>query len=122
MTQLCLERCQKIIHRFKRRGITSIRALFDAREHAHASIESKFYVFGRVEAAICPRRLAALKKVFNATHHAVIADVLDRVAVAAQRRDVHLVVHQRGIAQTGPDYLQALVQKGLGGTRMNPRR
>ncbi len=119
---LRLEGAHEIVHRLKGRDIAGIRPHLHAGLHARAAVERQLNILGHVVAPVRPRRLHALNEVFNAAHHAVIARVLDGIAVPRERRNIHLVVHERGIAQPCADDLQTLVEEILRYARVDARR
>ena len=89
---------------------------------AFAVVEGQLQVFGGVVAAVAPGGLLAGKEVFDAAYHAVVPAVGKVVAVAGQGGDVHLVVHQGGVADAGADDLEAGVQEFLGDVPVKPGR
>ena len=84
-------------------------------------VEQVFEKARRIEPPVAPRRLSARDEIFDAADHGIIIGVRLFIAVSAERRNIHLVVHQRGISQPRPDHPKTGVQKIVGRLRRNAR-
>ena len=74
-------------------------------DQGFAPEEHRFEVFRHIEPSVRPCGLLAGDKVFDAADEAVVAGILEGIAVAGQRGDVDAVVHERGITEPGADDL-----------------